>query len=76
MDNQVMLKRRLLLLLAVGVLAGLALPMLDAPPKSGVPPADFWRLRPGMSREEVEAIIGRPSPSPLLLGAVEPYPAF
>jgi hypothetical protein len=56
-----MLKRSLPLLLAVGVLACLALPGLRLLwPRPGVTPDNFKRLRQGMTREHVEAILGRP----------------
>jgi hypothetical protein len=61
-----MVKRRLLLLLAVAGLATLALAVLDArqgplPFRPGVTTANFWRLRPGMSRQQAEALFGGPS---------------
>jgi hypothetical protein len=64
-----MVKRRLLLVLAVGLLAGLGVagwmllrpqPLPPEPPPPGVTPDNFRRLRQGMSIAEVEAALGEP----------------
>jgi hypothetical protein len=55
------MKRKLLLVLAAGLLACLGLPALrQLWPRPGVTPDNFLRLRKGMTRQHVAAILGSP----------------
>src|SRR5689334_5221586 len=68
-----MRRRRLLLVAGVVLLLGLAaLPVVwqALPPRQGVTPENFYRIRRGMTEQEVEAILGGPGawdPSPCIV---------